>query len=342
MGDYEKNGFPKHLIDLVSKLYEDQESSVRTNHGNTQWFKIGRGLRQGCILSPSFFNVYSEEIMREALDGFDGGMKFGGTLVTNLRYADDTTLICSSKKELMDLLKRVKDASEKKGLLLNTKKTKVMVIDKESDDRDFMLDGDRIEVVQQFEYLGSMINTESDTTTEIKRRLAIARTATQNMVNIWKSRGLSTKLKLRFLRATVFAIAIYGCESWSPTKNDRKRIDAFEMWCYRRLLRVSWKDKRTNNWVLEKLGGELVLQKNIKDRKLRYFGHIIRKDTSIEKLLVQGSVEGRRGRGRPITSWTDDIKSWTGGTMAVATNLARDRTAWRALIKTTAAPTGTT
>ena len=170
----------------------------------------------------------------------------------------------------------------------------------------------------------------------------MARTATQNMVNIWKSRGLSIKLKLRFLRATVFAIATYGCESWSTTKNDRKRIDAFEMWCYRRLLRVSWKDKRTNNWVLEKLGGDLVLQRNIRDRKLRYFGHVIRNDTSIEKQLIQGSVEGRRGRGRPITSWIDDIKSWTGGNMQAATNLARDRIAWRTFIETTAAPSGTT
>jgi hypothetical protein len=187
-----------------------------------------------------------------------------------------------------------------------------------------------------------MINIGSDSTTEIKRRLAMARSTTQNMVNIWKSRGLSTGLKLRFLRATVFAIATYGCESWALTKNDRKRIDAFEMWCYRRLLRVSWQEKRTNNWVLEKIGSDMVLQKNIRERKLRYFGHVIRKDTSIEKQLIQGAVEGRRGRGRPITTWTDDIKSWTGASMTVATNLARDRVAWRTLIKTTAAPLGTT
>ena len=98
-----------------------------------------------------------------------------------------------------------------------------------------------------------MINVASDSTTEIKRRLAMARSTTQNMVKIWKIRGLSTGLKLRFLRATVFAIASYGCESWALTKTDRKRIDAFEMWSYRRLLRVSWKDKRTNKWVLERI-----------------------------------------------------------------------------------------
>ena len=135
---------------------------------------------------------------------------------------------------------------------------------------------------------------------------------------------------------------MYGSESWAQTKSNRKRIDAFEMWCYRRLLRVSWQDKRTNNWVLEKIGSELVLQKSIRERKLRYFGHVIRKEGSLEKQIIQGAVEGRRGRGRPTTAWTDDIKAWNGGSLTVATNLARDRIAWRTLIKTTAAPMGTT
>jgi len=206
----QRMGFPKHIIDLVSKLYEDQESCVRTSGGNTEWFTLGRGLRQGCILSPSFFNIYSEEIMREALEEFEGGISFGGVKITNLRYADDTTLVCGSRKELMDLLQRVKKESEKKGLLLNTKKTKIMVVDKNQSEEDFIMEGQKIEKVEEFEYLGSLINIRSDSTTEIRRRLAIARNATQNMVNIWKSRGLSMELKLRFLRATIFC----HCHLW--------------------------------------------------------------------------------------------------------------------------------
>ena len=210
------------------------------------------------------------------------------------------------------------------------------------DASDFVVDGVKIDEVQQFNYLGSMITTKSDSTTDIKRRLAMARSTTQNMAHIWKSRGLSKGLKLRFLQATVFAIALYGSEAWALTKMNRKRIEAFEMWCYRRLLRVSWQDKRTNIWVLEQIGSELVLLKYIRERKLRYFGHVIRREVSLEKQIIQGTVEGRRGRGRPTTAWTDDIKAWNGGSMAAATNLARDRKAWRTLIKTTAAPTGTT
>ena len=142
-------GFPKHLTGLVSTLYEDQLSAVRIGVGNTEGFNIGRGLRKGWILSHSLFNVYSEDIMREALHGFEGGVCFGGErIITGLRYADDITLICSSRNELVDLLRRVKEASEKKGLLLlNTMKTKIMVIDKQSSGEEFLLNGQVIEEV---------------------------------------------------------------------------------------------------------------------------------------------------------------------------------------------------
>ena len=112
-------GFPCHLVELIASLYQNQQSAVRPSGGDTEWFEIGRGVRQGCILSANLFNIYSEhteDIMREALESFNGGVKFGGTKIINLRYADDTTLICNSRHKLLDLLRGIKDASEKKGL----------------------------------------------------------------------------------------------------------------------------------------------------------------------------------------------------------------------------------
>ena len=118
-----------------------------------------------------------------------------------------------------------------KNLLLNTQKTKIMVVDKDRESKDdFVLDGEKIEEVESFVYLGSLINTKGSSTQEIRSRLAMGRGAVQNRVSIWKSRGMSLGLKVRFLRATAFPIAIYGCESWAMTSGDKKRVDAFEMW----------------------------------------------------------------------------------------------------------------
>ena len=143
-----KMSFLCYLVKLIASLYQNQQSAVRTSGGDTEWFEIQRGVRQGCILSPNLFNIYSENIMREVLDGFNGGVKFGGTKITDLRYADDTTLICNSRHELLDLLRRIKDASEKKRLLLNIKKTKIMVVDRNRTKEDFTIDGQQIEDVK--------------------------------------------------------------------------------------------------------------------------------------------------------------------------------------------------
>ena len=141
---------------------------------------------------------------------------------------------------------------------------------------------------------------------------------------------MSLGLKVRFLRATAFPIAIYGCESWAMTSGDMKRVDAFELWCYIwRLIRV---ERKTNTWVLEKIGSVLMLRKS----KMRFFGHIVRKN-GMEKRLMQGKVEGKRRRGRPTTAWFQDLKEWTKLDMAAASQLATDRERWREIIKVTAA-----
>ena len=192
------------------------------------------------------YNIYAESIMRESVEEAEGGVDIGGERTNNLRFADDTTLICTSKQDLMEMLKEVKDKSSEKGLLLNSQKTKVLVMDLERRNREeFILDGELIEQVDEFVYLGSLLSNKGTCVQEIKRRLAMGRSATQKMVKIWKSTGVSTKVKVRLLRATcamVFPIATYGSESWAMNAREKKRVDAFEMWCYRRILRISWRD----------------------------------------------------------------------------------------------------
>ena len=176
------------------------------------------------------------------LEEHHDGITIGGRRETNLRFADDTTLLSTSKEELVAMLKKViKEASMSQNLLLNTQKTKIMVVDKSRERKeDFVLNGEKIEETEGVVYLGSLVSIKGSRpgAQEIKIRLAMGRGAVQNMVSMGP--------KVRFLRATAVPIAIYGCESWAMTSGDKERVDAFELWCYRRLFRVSWTERKTN------------------------------------------------------------------------------------------------
>ncbi len=179
-------GFSSHVVDLIKSLYRGQEATVRTECGDSEWFTIGQGVRQGCILSPYLFNIYAEWIMRNALDGYSGTVSIGGRPITNLRYADDTTLIAKTASDLQDLIDRVKKGSEEYGLYLNVKKTKVMICGG-NPEQQVQADGDDIEVVNTFNFLGSLIVNEGGSSQEIKRRLAMARTSAVALVTSGKT-----------------------------------------------------------------------------------------------------------------------------------------------------------
>ena len=160
-------------------------------------------------------------------------------MITNLRYADDTTLIAETKNDLIAIMERVKLASEKAGLYLNVGKIKVMMTE---DQREMVVDRKHIEVVSHFIFLGSLITKDGFCEKEIRRRLAMGRSAMGGLTNIWKYRGITLRTKSRLVKALVFPIVLYGAESWTM----RKMIDAFELWCWRRLLRVTWIDRKIN------------------------------------------------------------------------------------------------
>ena len=186
--------------------------------------------------------------------------------MSNLRYADDTVLIASNMNELQQLLDKVREASEKAGLFLNAKKTKTMKIQRQpamNDDEHININGVAVENVKEFTYLGAVITNTYDDSPEIKRRTAIAKNATVALNKIWKDRSITLKTKLRLLNSLVFPIALYGSECLQVKKKEKKRINGFELWCYRRVLRISWIEKKTNDEVLKRI--------NCKDRLLGTF-----------------------------------------------------------------------
>ena len=229
-------GIPDHLNCLRRNIYAGQETTVRTKHETTDWFQIGKGVRQGCILSPCLFNLHAEYIMGNAgLEDAQAGIKFAGRNINNLRYADDTTLIAESEEELKSLLMKVKEESEKVGLKLSIQKTKIMV---SGPITSWEIDGETVETVSDFIFLGSKITTDGECSHEIKRYLLLGRKVMTNLDSILKNRGITLPTKVRLVNAMVFLVVMYGCESWTVKKAECQRIDGFELWCRRRLLRV--------------------------------------------------------------------------------------------------------
>uniref|UniRef100_A0A4W2DUG0 RNA-directed DNA polymerase n=1 Tax=Bos indicus x Bos taurus TaxID=30522 RepID=A0A4W2DUG0_BOBOX len=261
-------GIPDHLTCLLRNLYAAQEATVRMGHETTDWFQIGKGVRQGCILSPCLFNLYAEYIMRNAgLEETQAGIKIAGRNINNLRYADDTTLMAKSEEELKTLLMKVKEESEEVGL-----KKKIMA---SGPIISWQIDEETVETVSDFIFLGSKITADGDCSHQIKRCLLLGRKVMMNLDSILKSRDITLPTKVRLVKAMVFPMVMYGCESWTVKKAERRRIDAFELWCWRRLLRVPWTVRRSNQSILKEISPGCSLEGQMLKLKLQYFGYLM-------------------------------------------------------------------
>ena len=246
-------GIPDHLTCLLRNLYAGQEATVRTGHGTTDWFQIGKGVRQGWILSPCLFNFYAEYITRHArLEETQAGIKIAGRNINNLRYADDFTLMAESEEELKSLLMKVKEESEKVGWKLTIQKTKTMAFGPITS---WEIDGETVETVSDFILGSSKITADGDCSHEIKRCLLLGRKVMTNLDSILKSWDITlpTKVcvvkamtnldsilqskyitllkKVCIIKAMVFPVVMYRCESWIVRKAEHQRNDAFVLWC---------------------------------------------------------------------------------------------------------------
>ena len=211
--------------------------------------------------------------MRNAgLEEAQAGIKISGRNINNLRYADDTTLMAEIEEKLKSLLMKVKEGNEKVGLKLNIWKTKIMA---SSLITSWQIDGEAMEIVRDFILGGSKITTDGDCSHEIKRLLLLGRKVMTNLDSILKSRDITLPKKVCLVKAMVFPVVMYGCESWTIKKAECRRIDAFELWCWRRLLRVPWTARRSNQSILKEISPEYSLEGLMLKLKLQYLHHLM-------------------------------------------------------------------
>ena len=217
--------------------------------------------------------------MRNAgLEETQAGIKIAGRNINNLRYAGNTTLLVESEKELKSLCMKVKEESEKVGLKLNIQKTKIMA---PGPITSWQIDGETIEAVTDFIFLGSKISLDGDCSHEIKRCLLLGRKALTNLDNILKSRDITLPTNVHIVKAMFFPVVKYGYEIWTIKKAEHARIDAFELWCWRRLPRVPWTARRSNQSIVKEISPEYSLEGLMQKLELQYFGHLMQRADSL-------------------------------------------------------------
>ena len=328
------------MVTLLQKIYEKAQSTVRIGKHQGEWFHTDLGTRQGDPLSPLLFITYLERIMDHVKES-NCGIRLGGMLINNLRFADDIDLIDEDYKSLQEQLEKTRAVAEQAGLIVNVGKTKTMEFGDRKIEPEIRVGRKNVENVDKFEYLGSLITWDNNCSEEIRRRIGKAAGTMASLRHVWNGKKLTIQNKIRILTTCVFSVLLYASETWTLKETDKKKLLAFEMKCYRRILRICWKDMMKNEDIRKTIAREETIIDTIKKRKLRLFGHICRmNDNRLIKHTIFAKIDGKPRRGRPCREWLDDIKNWCGRSGQDLLHLAQDRRMWRKLIHTVVGPNG--
>ena len=326
-----KYNISANLVNLIQQLYEKSTSAVLFNGHAGEWFRTTVGVRQGCLLSPTLFNIFLERIMTDALEHHEGTINIGGRTITNLRFADDIDGLAGSEQELANLAESLNAASREYGMEISAEKTKLMTNNTNGISTVIQVNGQQLETVPQFKYLGAVV-TDEGSKPEVLSRTAQTTAALTKLKPIWKDNNITTGSKIRLMRSLVISIFLYACETWTLSADLQRRIRAMEMRCYRKILDISYRDHITNeevrNRIQQAIGPHDDLLAIVKRRKIKWYGHVTR-SSGLAKTILQGTVQGGRRRGRQKKRWEDNICEWTGLTLTEALRASEDRERWR-------------
>ena len=314
---------------IVHSLYKNQVAVIKSGP-KCEEARIKKGVRQGCALSPVIFNVYIEKAINEIKEKAPG-ISIHGERISMLRFADDIAVVAETEGDLKKVLTNMERTMARYKLKINKKKTKILVCSRKEEKRtNIKLGKEKLEEVKEFCYLGSRVTSDGRSKKEIVSRIAQAKRAFHMKKNLLTAENTSIEVRKQFIRCYIWSLFLYGSETWTLTAAEKSRVEAFEMWCYRRMMKIKWIDRVSNEEVLRRVEEKRSLLKTLKRRRDILIGHIMRHD-GLMKTIIEGQVNGKRGKGRPRMCYIGQIIKDVGEKKYVSMKRLADRRAeWRA------------
>ena len=337
-------GIPTKILNIVQNSYKDTTCAVRSEGSLSSWFKIITGVRQGDIWSPMLFGIAIDFVMRAAVDKNNRGLtllprrssRYPEVKLADLDYADDIALFEDSESKMADTTEAIRATAGKLGLMMSFKKTEILPIGQVATVPSVPLGNEgTIKVVDHFKYLGAYCSGDGSITKEFNHRIGKASGAFRELHAVWKDRYINLDTKMKLYNACVLSTLLYAAESWSLTERQEARLDAFDMRCQRKILRIVW-SQHIPNIRIRSMTKQPQLTNILRKRRLKWFGHVLRmdKDRAPKMLYLWKPTHGKRRRGRPRTTWRDVIQRDltlldTGWSIEEAEVAAQDRTIWK-------------
>ncbi|XP_025413749.1 uncharacterized protein LOC112685915 [Sipha flava] len=303
-------GIEQQDLRIIHNLYKNQTACIKKGKITTN-AQIKKGVRQVCTLSPPHFNCYIEKaiyIVKAKLTRLNIGIKIGGKIVSMIRFADDIVVIAESEGDIQRAVEEMDEILRTSEMKINSTKTKILFCARNPKVKDDVYIGNqKLEQIEEMVYLGSKITSDGNSVHEIKQCIALAKIAFSKKHKLLTSKKIHLNIKKRLIKTYVWSIATYGCETRVINDTEKKKIEAFKMWCWMRTERISWIERKTNE-VLRTVGEKRTLIDAIRGRCWKMVGHALRHLEKLHNVILEGMIEGKKTAGRRRNSYIGQIK----------------------------------